>query len=260
MGSADLATPVGILINWRLNHEGNPPYLCRQPVRTTGATSGVDGISTDDADNVIDDDGTQVLQQYRDEITKLDLEDAAARLNVPFKKGMIVINSLGKDFMVDATGDLVSECHKNLWVHGPVLRYILNSRGINPKGDWVSFGELKGAGDWNRFFTHRCELDMHRLADAHTDIFFQILEMFGAGEIQSVTNSDKSLVIYPLPNVPFLINYWAAEESFDSKLSILFDTTAEENIDMESIYVLGRGLVEMFRVLIAKHSKDGKLF
>jgi len=200
------------------------------------------------------------FRRYRDEISQIDLKDAARRLNMPFKEGMIVINCLGKDFKVDAKGDLISECHKNLWLHVPLLSYILRSRGIVPKGNWMAFGELKGAGEWNNFFSHRCENEMHKLADAHTDIFFEILELFGAETIQGVTNSDQSFVIYPLPNVPFLINYWRAEEEFDSKLNILFDTSAEENIDINSIYILGRGLVEMFRELIVRHSKDGKLF
>ena len=101
---------------------------------------------------------------------------------------------------------------------------------------------------------------MHKLADTHKDIVFDILELFGAEEVEGITNSDKSLAIYPLPNVPFLFNYWEPEDGFDSKLSILFDATADEHIDAESIYGLGRGLVDMFRVLIVKHSKDGKLF
>lgn len=205
-------------------------------------------------------DPDQALHRFREEIAGIDLQEAARRLNAPYKDGMIVINSLGKDFMVDATGDLVSECHKNPWVHVPILQYILHCKGVPVKGDWVAFNELQGAAEWNRFFSHRCEIEMHKLADAHQDIFFEILNLFGAEEVHGVTNSDQSLVLYPLPGVPFLFNYWQPEESFDSKLNILFDRTAEENIDLQSMYVLGRGLVEMFRQLIVKHSRDGKLF
>lgn len=208
----------------------------------------------------MEDEQEQVLSKYRKEISKLDLSSAAERLNVPFKEGMIVISCLGKDFRVGATGDMISECHKNTWVQVPVLNYILYSKGIQPKENWVAFGDLKRAGEWSQFFSHRCEREMQKLADAHTDLFFDILHLFGANTKQGITNSDQSLVIYPLPKVPFLINYWEPEESFDSKLNILFDKTAEDNINIESLYLLSRGLVEMFRELIVKHSKNGKLF
>lgn len=210
--------------------------------------------------NSLEDEQEQAVSQYREEILKLDFVAAAARLHAPVKDGMIAINCLCKDFRINATGDMVSECHKNPWVQVPILNYILHSKGVRPKGNWVAFGGLKGAGEWNNFFQHRCEQEMRRLADAHTDLFFEILHLFGAEKIQGVSNADHSLVILPLPKVPFLMNYWKPEESFESKFNILFDSTAEENINIESLYLLGRGLVEMFRALILRHSKDGKLF
>ncbi|MCB2184511.1 MAG: DUF3786 domain-containing protein [Desulfobulbaceae bacterium] len=205
-------------------------------------------------------DTESILKEFRKEITQIDLAEAARRLDAPFQDGMIAINCLGKDFKIDATGEMTSECHRNPWVEVPVLHYILRSKGKQPTGEWVTFGSLKGAAEWNQFFTHRCELEMGKLADAHNDLFFEILHIFGAQEIDKVTNSDQSLVIYPLPRLPLLINYWEPEDAFESKLSILFDKTAEENINTESIYLLGRGLVEMFRKLIVQHTRDGKLF
>lgn len=206
------------------------------------------------------DEQQQIINGYRREIENIDLTATAKRLNAPIRAETIVINCLGKDFKIDATGDMASECHKNSWVQLPVLNYILHSKGLQPKGDWRSFGELRGAEDWNRFFSYRCELEMAKLADAHTELFFELLHLFGAKEIQAETNADHSLVIFPLPLVPIVINYWEAEDAFDAQLNMLFDQTAEDNLNAESIYTLCRGIVEMFRQLLVKHTKDGKLF
>ncbi len=100
---------------------------------------------------------------------------------------------------------------------------------------------------------------MRQLADAHTELFFEILHLFGAQPISEL-DADFSLLLHPLPKVPLAINYWSPEQDFPSKLNILFDITAPDNLNIESIYVLCRGLVEMFRVLIVKHNKDGKLY
>ena len=210
--------------------------------------------------NTLEDEQAKVLSRYRQEIAEIDLVAAAKRIDAPAKDGTIAINCLGKDCRVNANGEMTSQCHKNSWVQIPVLNYILHGKGLQPTGNWVAFGELKGAGDWSLFFAHRCEQEMRKLADAHTDLVFEILHLFGAEETKGVTNADQSLVIRPLPRVPFLINYWEPEDSFESKLNILFDKTAADNINIESIYLLGRGLVEMFRGLIVRHSKDGKLF
>lgn len=208
----------------------------------------------------LEDDQGRVLRTLKKEIATIDLPAAAVRLGATCENDKIGINCLGKIFWIGASGEMVSECHVNAWVHIPLLHYILTCKGKNPRGDWVSFNELKGASDWVLFFSHRCEESMREIADAHPDLLFEILHLFGAKPVSGVTSADKSLVISPLPKVPFLINYWQPEDDFDSKLNILFDRTAEENINPDSIYLLGRGIVEMFRQLIVRHSKDGKLF
>jgi hypothetical protein len=71
--------------------------------------------------------------------------------------------------------------------------------------------------------------------------------------------ADKARILYPLPKVPFLINYWEAEEAFPSKLNIFFDSKVSENTNVESVYMLGRGLVEMFHQLIIRHSQGALL-
>jgi hypothetical protein len=53
--------------------------------------------------------------------------------------------------------------------------------------------------------------------------------------------------------VPLLICYWKPEDGLESSLNIFFDATAEENLNIESIYILGAGLVIMFEKLAVRH-------
>ena len=208
----------------------------------------------------LEDDQGRVTRQLKGEIAQVDFSTTAPRLNAVVKNGCLGIACLGKDFWIDSSGEMASDCHINNWVHIPLLHYILTCKGRQPNNDWVAFNQLKGAPEWSNFFSHRCEESLRELADAHPDLVFEILHLFGAKQTAGITNADHSLVIYPLPKVPFLINYWEPEDDFASKLNILFDRSAEDNINMQSIYLLGRGIVEMFRQLIVKHSRDGKLF
>ena len=206
------------------------------------------------------DEQREAVGRLKQEMAKIDLAAASTRLATQWRDNRLAVTCLGKDFWVDASGEMSGECHKNLWVQVPVLHYIIHGKGRRLSGAWVAFGELPGATEWNNFFCHRCEEGMRQLADAHGELLFEILHLFGATAASGVTNADQSLLIHPLPNVPMLINYWGPEENFASKLNILFDRTAADNVGIESIYLLARGLVEMFRALIAKHSRDGKLF
>jgi hypothetical protein len=199
------------------------------------------------------------LKSLQQEIATIDFQAIADKLGAVAVKDRLAINCLGKDFIIDAAGEMSSECHNNLWVHVPLLNYIIHGKGIELTGDWVPFNELPGALDWSRFFSHRCEEDMKQIIDAHTELFFEILHLFGARAAEGM-DADHSLVIYPLPKVPFMINYWEPESGFESKLNIRFDRVTTDNITIQSIYLLGRGLVEMFRALIVRHNRDGKLF
>jgi len=207
----------------------------------------------------LEDEQAARLNALKREISGVDFETAAKRIGAAVDRDQLTINCLGKNFSIDAAGGLTSECHNNLWVHAPLLNYILHCKGRELTGDWVHFDQLQGAREWSRFFAHRCEESLKQLADAHTELFFEILSLFGARTIAGM-DADHSLVIFPLPKVPFMINYWEPESGFASELNILFDSTATENINIESIYLLGRGLVEMFRALIVRHNRDGKLF
>ena len=208
----------------------------------------------------LDDDREEALSRLKKQLADIDFVAAAPRLDARVRDGRLAVRCLSKDFELDHRGDLVSECHLNTWVLMPLLHYVIHARGVDPQGDWVPFHELAGASDWRRFFAHRCEESLRQLIDAHAELVFDILHLFGAQPVDESPAADRSLIIRPLPKVPFLINYWQSEDGFDSKLNILFDRSASTNISPEAIYVLGRGIVEMLRQLIVRHNRDGRLF
>jgi len=206
-----------------------------------------------------EDEQREQLESLKREMAAIDVAEAAENLGAREVDGRIAVNCLGKDFIVDGSGEMKSECHNNLWVHAPLLNYIIHGKGRPPTGKWVSFHELPGAADWSRFFVHRCQEDLRLLLDAHTELLLEIFHLFGSRAMAG-HDADDSLILLPLPKLPLVINYWRAEGDFPSKVNLLFDVTAADNLKVSSIYTLCRGLVEMFRALIVKHNKTGTLF
>ena len=197
---------------------------------------------------------SNALEPLKEEITKVDLRAVAESIGTSLSGDRLSINCLGKDFFVDTQGNVESICHIHLWVTVPLLRYIIAGGGEGLSGTWVSFDELKNGITMSNYFERRCVAPMKEMADAHTDIFFDLLDVFGGRPAEGFS-ADMSRIIYPLPRVPFLFLYWKAEEEFESKLKILFDSSADKYLDFEAVYILTRGMVEMFKNIIANHEE-----
>ncbi|MHB1183818.1 MAG: DUF3786 domain-containing protein [Desulfobulbia bacterium] len=208
----------------------------------------------------LEEDHQQAIAQLQREVAVLDFSLLAPRLGARLVDGNLAINCLGKDFCITPAGEMISDCHLNHWIYVPLLHYIILCQGKEPQDEWVPYATLPGAAEWSQYFSHRCEEPLRQLADAHRDLIFEMFHLFGAQPVVLSGGADHSLKILPLPKVPFLINYWEPEEGFDSKLNILLDRSAAENINAQSINLLARGIIEMFRQLILRHSRDGKLF
>ncbi|KPJ99697.1 MAG: hypothetical protein AMK71_09345 [Nitrospira bacterium SG8_35_4] len=196
----------------------------------------------------------EMLGPLKKEISQIDFRTVAKDLGAEYSDDRLRIKCLGKDFIVDRSGNIESLIHVNSWVAGPLLKYVIMGGNEPLSGRWVSFEELKRASSVAQYFDRRCEEPMRQLAESHTDIFFDLINIFGGKDIEGFS-TDYARVIYPLPKVPMLILYWRADGQFDSKLRLLLDSTADRYLDIEFIIALGRGIVEMFKKILSRHEE-----
>lgn len=193
------------------------------------------------------------VELMRKKIRSVDLSSVARRLGVPFSDNALTIKVCGKNVYVDADGNLSSEIHIHQWIVGPILNYILDGAGLAPSEEWVSFRELKNGRTWYNFFVQRCEKPLKKVADTYPDLFHDMLHIFNGKQVENHYQSDISLVLHPLPKVPVLICYWEPEDGLESSLNLFFDSTAGDNLGVESIYVLATGLAIMFEKIALRH-------
>ena len=196
------------------------------------------------------------IQQLKERVSGMDFASSAQRLGATFSGGKLTIKCLGKDFSVDAEGNIITDIHVHSWITIPVLSYIADGAGIDVSGNWVPFRELAGGKTWYRLFEQRCERPLKRVADTYTDLFEDMIRLFEGRQVENHYASDISLVLHPLPKVPILICYWKPEDGLESDLNIFFDSTAEQNLNIESVFTLGTGLVIMFEKLSLRHGLD----
>ena len=221
------------------------PYLDRDIVEQFGGRT--------EKRKPIEQDLDKSVEQLKRKILTIDLSSSAQRLGARFSGDKLTIKVLGKDFSVDSKGNLSSDIHIHPWVTIPILSYILGSSGIPVSGQWVPFRELKNGKTWYRLFEQRCEKPLKRVADRYTDLFEDMIHIFDGVQVENYYDSDISLVLHPLPKVPILLCYWKPEDGLESSLNIFFDVTAEDNLNIKSIYALGTGLVRMFEKIALRH-------
>jgi hypothetical protein len=210
------------------------------------------------------DSGHVTLEKYADDsiealkkkITAIDLSARAQRIGAKFANGKLTIRVLGKDFSVDAKGSIITDIHVHSWITIPVLNYIIDSAGVPISGEWVPFRELAGGKTWYRLFGQRCEKPLKRVADTYTNLFEDMILIFNGKQVENHYASDISLVLHPLPKVPILICYWKPDDGLESDLNLFFDATAEENLNIESLFTLGTGLAIMFEKLGLRHGHN----
>jgi hypothetical protein len=160
---------------------------------------------------------------------------------------------LGKNFSVDIRGELSADIHINPWVAIPFLSCILYGKGKAVSGRWVSFRELKGGRERYPLFQKRCEEPMKRVADNHPTLFQYMVQTLGGRQVEEQFESDISVVLHLQPKVPFMICYWLPDDGMDSSLNVFFDETADENLDIDSVFMLGVGLSQMLSKIALTH-------
>jgi Domain of unknown function (DUF3786)/Putative Fe-S cluster len=210
---------------------------------------------TGDSTVVSEEMGEQMVGDLKNQVLGTDLTEAAKRTGGEFNGSKLTLKIMGKNFGVDSAGNFSSDIHVNPWVSGPFLEYVINSKGVEPAGQWVSFRELKLGKEFSYpFFQKRCELVMKNIADKHTDLFDDIVHIFNGRKVAKQFESDVSVVIRPLPKVPIMICYWAEEDGLGSTLNLFFDKSVDENLPKDSLFTLCVGLALMFEKISLRHA------
>jgi len=221
------------------------PHLSVELTEELGSRTGGKRVSDGFAESI---------EALRQKVRGTDLEDAAPRLGARYEDGRLTVHVLGREFHIDGSGTITSQCHINNWIQWLVLTYVSNPDPGEPEGRFVPFDELGRGSTTVLYFSKRCEEPLRVIADEHTEVFFELLRLFG-GRDAGGYDSDYALELRVLPNVPMLVLYWRAEEGFPSKLRVMFDPTADSFFPPELITGMGRGMVEMFQKIIPRHEK-----
>jgi hypothetical protein len=188
----------------------------------------------------------ELIVSLQEEIRGIDFSSVAAGLGAEMDGDRMKIKCLGTEYSLSPDGQVSSPEHLNPWIKILLLHYIRTGGRSPARGTWISFSELKGGLVKASSFLRECEEPLRQLADRDIGAFTRALGALDGKPLEG-ESSDHAWIIYPLPKVPFLILYWQRDSEFDSVLKVLFDSTADEYLDVESHIFIGEGLVEAIK-------------
>ncbi len=185
-----------------------------------------------------------LISSLKEEVSRLDFSHCAAGTGAELVDGSMKISCLGMDFLVSPEGDITTRGYINPWIKILLLHYIRTGGRGEPSGRWVSFSELKAGLVKASSFHRDCEEPLRELLDRDITRTGAMLSRLGAEETVS-ESADYAWRLLALPKIPVLILYWKEEEldvTGSSTCRILFDSSADRFLDVESLIFLLEGL------------------
>ena len=189
-----------------------------------------------------------LISNLGEEVSRLDFSLCAGGIGAELVDGSMKIRCLGMDFLVGPTGDISTRGYINPWIKILLLHYIRTGGRGEPAGRWVSFSELKAGLVKASSFHRDCEEPLRELLDRDLTGTGAVLSRLGAEETVS-ESADHAWRLRALPKVPVLILYWKEEDDLDvtgsSMCRVLFDSSADRFLDVESLIFLIEGLANI---------------
>ena len=94
---------------------------------------------------------------------------------------------------------------------------------------------------------------MKRIADDYTDLFDDLVHIFGGKRVEEQFEADISVVLHPLPKVPIMVCYLEPEDGMPSTLNLFFDRSIDANLSIDSVLTLCAGFSAMIERITEKH-------
>jgi hypothetical protein len=122
-----------------------------------------------------------------------------------------------------------------------VLTYLISAKEIELSRKLVQCNQLRG-GD--SFFRGTHSLPLHELESRFGCSPGAFEEACLRLDGRKVSYGDASVEIRALPRLPLTFVLWAADEEFPARVSVLFDSTADEHLPLDALLAAVRTAVK----------------
>ncbi len=148
---------------------------------------------------------------------------------------------IGRDGIRKPNGEPV-----NRWEQVFVYNHMAQGGRSNPTGNWKSFQEIPNTVSKIKSMRAHVEAPLaERFGGKEADLRRAAMRLGGRDLTEERRAADAVWRFTPLPKVPVMLLFWDRADEFDAKVSLLFDETVTEHLDIESILFLSERLVQL---------------
>lgn len=146
---------------------------------------------------------------------------------ITYPAGEVNFQETGKNFKMPALS--VDE-------KAVILKYLISASGLPPRGQWLSFLDLRGGPlHWKPFQKEALNpLAQHYYKRQET---FLALGKQHGGTLYN--KGDAGVTVPVFPRLPLTFILWAGTEEFAPRATVLFDTVSESSLTTAGLFVLG---------------------
>ncbi len=193
----------------------------------------------------------QVSQELDKEATAVDFREAADVVGGQYEsengREIIRITMNNRDFELRKEGLYHNDSYcGDPWTKIILYDYVRRKGRSSLTGEWITLGHFPHTASHVKAFQSNGE---RKVVDAFREDPNRLkarCEEMGGYETRGKVKADYLYCFDLLPNVPLYLSFMAADEEFDADCTILFDSSAEEFIDIEYLaYLLERFIDEL---------------
>jgi hypothetical protein len=190
-----------------------------------------------------------------EELSILDPSDVCQRTEVQYnpQKGEYSLKSFNSEFLISPVKREINPSPESdhRWLHGieelfniSAIQYLIKAKCAGPSKKLVNPGDLKG-GDI--FFRGSHILPLDTLAQRYRKSpqdFLLAGELLGG---KALSFGDASVELGPFPRIPVTLILWKEDEEFPPRMSLLFDSTADQHLPIDILWSIAMITVQAFQ-------------
>lgn len=193
----------------------------------------------------------QVGLELEKEAAGTDFKETAGTIGGTYKtadgREAIVLQLIGTQYELRKEGLFLNgACCEDVWAKIIVCDYV-RRKGKKPlSGELIPLGLFPHTASLVKSFQGSAEKKIAEGFRRDLSGLKQRCASLGGVETGGMVKADYVCRINLLPHLPLYLSFWAADEEFDADCKLLFDSSAEDHIDIEYLaYLVERFAEEM---------------
>jgi len=178
---------------------------------------------------------------YLHKIGQIDLLDKAKALDLQIESGKIRIPFFSRCHYISKQGVIGPDGSAPTPAVGTVLlNYMLQNEKIHGSArDKISFRDFGESGPLSISFANNTNRLIERTFSGRLDDLGLACKTLSGEPDSNPISADLQVRFEALPKIPLYLSFNDREEDFPAQSNLLFEKTAEEYLDMKSLFVIG---------------------